>query len=272
MRYVYFPLIGLCFLYCAKTSALDAIISVPEYNRNTPPQYATYSMGGRGLRWGGGVGWGHKECTITILSSPPKGEDGPTYVFELNGGNKNNCFGINISSCGSGEQCQTTKLWDVLQNVRVPYLTSRPKGYLTYQCFGGLSTAYYQSWDQYGWMNDVGNKCNTVPAEISCVVSVPTVIEHKPTHAGVIRSSARGIANIRCTGRASVGLSSPGVIALYSEKEKVDSRLSVQRDGATAVIVVADPSIDVDLHSDINTTQPRAGLYSGSGVLVASWD
>lgn len=132
-----------------------------------------------------------------------------------------------------------------------------------------LPLSYYL---EHGWLVSWGGACTTTPAAVSCVVSVPAVIEHKSVSTGVIRSSARGVANVGCTGKASVGLSSPGGIALYNGKEHVDSRLSVQRGGSTAVIVVADPSVDVDLLSDIDTTQPRAGVYSGAGVLVASWD
>lgn len=207
------------------------------------------------------------KCTIAIRSSPPEGMAGPTYYFELKGDAGGRCFGIHYRT---DVVTMSREIFPVLQNVRVPYAGTRP-GVNYYRCWGEFASHYHTTWNVAGWFHS-GGACTTTPAAVSCVVSVPAVIEHKSVSTGIIRSSARGVANVGCTGKASVGLTSPGGIALYNGKEHVDSRLSVQRGGSTAVIVVADPSVDVDLLSDIDTTQPRAGVYSGAGVLVASWD
>lgn len=260
-------------LMCSSASAYtQSHIEAPAYNPNTPPQYAVFSMaeGWTAMRWGNAYsGFTMSQCKISIRLQPPEGMSGPAYYFELEGdSNLYTCFGVRYQY---RLEDMAKALSPVLQNVRVPYTRSGPALPQHRRCSGVLSTHWVTTPNVAGWFIADG-ECTSVPAVVSCEVSVPTVIEHKPVSTGDIRSSARGVANVRCTGKASVGLSSPGGIALYNGKEKVDSRLSVQRGGSTAVNVIADPSIDVDLLSDIDTTQPHAGVYSGAGVLVASWD
>ncbi len=270
MRYYKYVIAATCLLSIPDQSRalVYAKVEVPEYNANVTPQYATFSLQEPELGWGTNDYGLKAKCTIAIKSGPPKGVVGPTYYFELKGDSGGRCFGVRYLN---DEKSLGKELYPLLQNVRVPYAGTKPALPTVSKCYGEFNSHYYATWNRAGWYGR-GGYCTTAPVEVSCVVSVPTVIEHKPARVGVIRSSARGVANIRCTGKASVGLSSPWGIELYNGKEKVDSRLSLQSEGATAVIVVADPSSDVDLVSDINATQPSAGLYSGSGVLVASWD
>ncbi len=262
-------------LVCACYMESALCLRVEGTYSNPPQAYVTVSVENIPWHMGAYPGAAGGQCTITVQLGGGDWSK-PVHRYYLNGyvgdphgpTSSSTCFGV---SYRLGAEGMLPELISRVQRVQVPYYDSR--GMINI-CTGAFYLNYVSGAQISGYLQqNVGpGQCTESKPPVTCSIGLPGLIEHKPTTAGGVISHAGGAATVRCSGRASVSLTTPLGIALHNGKDKLDSRLYVQREGTTNVTVTVDTSAVIDLLSTIDSIQPSAGSYSGSGVIVATWE
>lgn len=134
-----------------------------------------------------------------------------------------------------------------------------------------LLTGYGLSGENYGGVCTVNGP---PPVPVDCKVSVPATIDHGVIMIGGSPSGIISSARVECTRAASVTIRVMDKdVTLVSNGHRIASTMNVGAIGGDSVTTTADPVSEVSLISVVQTPEMGVGgIYSGSSVVLVTWD
>jgi hypothetical protein len=216
-------------------------------------------------------------CLLTVYQN--SATHNRFHVYQLNGSTGGpwgdaKCFGVLHTLFDSDPGLADLRLTEALEGIHVPYKKTVYNAIYPDDgtCFFRLDLNLGRTFGAKLKSSIYSIPCLGTPAPVSCNISTPPIIQHSPSHTGRVRSRKEVDLTVTCTRNASITVSVPEVINLQGGQSKVESRLYVTAEGKSSTTIVADPEASVRLISVIDATEPSAGEYSGSGIIVANWD